>query len=601
MASNNYGYVLNKSQIQSQLLNKGAYKSALDQLGREASTEAGQAFQRYGDTLEAAYATSLQNRNLVSASPMFSGYKHELESDIDTQLDQIYKQASAAYQQNLSTIAEQYAKGASEIASDVGKQTDLANKYWQAHLDYYDKYLREELPNSNLMGVTLADMIKRAKSGDISPYENYIQNWFTEGEEGSRMKTVDELLTGMTERDAEGNLVFNEDTVKFLQMFEDVDTDDILRKSIGSEYKSFSNWLRENDYDVYEWAASDQGAGLGSGFNLFRELADMPENTQFRSYQSFADMPENKQENFIEEFVKNENFDFIVNNLVAKGDSSYIRNIANMLYSNNATAEDIDHVRNIMAQTLLKNPENMNNMINSLQNIDMSKEIKNVLKTDVFKDQKALASDAEDAIIAMFGDTLTSSEATDIGQHIREYYEKYDTAIGDSLKSADFGEYLHVPGQLANLAITPARKDELVSYIYDNYGDKLKQARSEIAFDLLKDIYGDSFVNKSLASVGLTKKDSAETKIKNFAKYVVDKAPEIGSKMDKARDTGLDYASKGLEWTGEKFNDLANILFSPDEIDEIKATDLELGKKLEELPNKIKEFLKNLDIKVVEK
>lgn len=301
MANNNYGYVLNKSQIQSQLLNRGAYKSALSQLGRQASTEVGQAFQQYADTIEAAYVTSSQNKNFVSASPMFSGYKRELESDIDTQLDQIYKQASAAYQQNLSTIAEQYAKGASEVVSDATKQTDLANKYWQAHLDYYNKYLREELLNSNLAGVALTDMIERAKFGDVSPYENYIQNWFTEDEEGSRMKTVDELLTNMTERDAEGNLVFNEDTVKFLQMLEDVDTDDILRRSIGSEYKSFSDWLRENNYDVYEWAASDQGVGFGSGFNLFRELADMPENTQFRSYQSFTEMPENKQKRFIDE------------------------------------------------------------------------------------------------------------------------------------------------------------------------------------------------------------------------------------------------------------------------------------------------------------
>lgn len=301
MANNNYGYVLNKSQIQSQLLNRGAYKSALSQLGRQASTEVGQAFQQYADTIEAAYVTSSQNKNFVSASPMFSGYKRELESDIDTQLDQIYKQASAAYQQNLSTIAEQYAKGANEVVSDATKQTDLANKYWQAHLDYYNKYLREELPNSNLAGVALTDMIERAKFGDVSPYENYIQNWFTEDEEGSRMKTVDELLTNMTERDAEGNLVFNEDTVKFLQMLEDVDTDDILRRSIGSEYKSFSDWLRENNYDVYEWAASDQGVGFGSGFNLFRELADMPENTQFRSYQSFTEMPENKQKRFIDE------------------------------------------------------------------------------------------------------------------------------------------------------------------------------------------------------------------------------------------------------------------------------------------------------------
>lgn len=301
MANNNYGYVLNKSQIQSQLLNRGAYKSALSQLGRQASTEVGQAFQQYADTIEAAYVTSSQNKNFVSASPMFSGYKRELESDIDTQLDQIYKQASAAYQQNLSTIAEQYAKGASEVVSDATKQTDLANKYWQAHLDYYNKYLREELSNSNLAGVALTDMIERAKFGDVSPYENYIQNWFTEDEEGSRMKTVDELLTNMTERDAEGNLVFNEDTVKFLQMLEDVDTDDILRRSIGSEYKSFSDWLRENNYDVYEWAASDQGVGFGSGFNLFRELADMPENTQFRSYQSFTEMPENKQKRFIDE------------------------------------------------------------------------------------------------------------------------------------------------------------------------------------------------------------------------------------------------------------------------------------------------------------
>lgn len=301
MGNNNYGYVLNKSQIQSQLLNRGAYKSALDQLGRQASTEAGQAFQQYGDTVEAAYATSLQNKNLVSASPMFSGYKRELESDIDTQLDQIYKQASAAYQQNLSTIAEQYAKGASEVVSDATKQTDLANKYWQAHLDYYDKYLREELPNSNLMGVTLSEMIKRAKSGDISPYENYIQNWFTEDENGPRMKTIDELLVGMTEKDAEGKLIFNEDTVKFLQMLEDYDESEILSKAVGSEYKSFSDWLRENDYDTYEWSLTDQGKGFGSGFDLFRELADMPENLHFRSYQSFAEMPENKQRSFIEE------------------------------------------------------------------------------------------------------------------------------------------------------------------------------------------------------------------------------------------------------------------------------------------------------------
>ena len=222
MANNDYGYVLSKSQLRSDLMGKGAYKNVLDQLGRSSLESQGEAYQQYGDTIERAYATSLQQQNQLSPN-LFSGYRKEISSDIDTQLADVYQSAAEAYKKNLGTIAEQYQAGVENVYKATEQESDLLDRYTQAHFDYYENYLDDII----------------AGAGSMLPY-------LTKGEGDKQVPlTKEELMARVF--DTEGNLTKEGRTI--LPYLENLREKDTYRW----EGKTFSDWLRANYNDLYEF------------------------------------------------------------------------------------------------------------------------------------------------------------------------------------------------------------------------------------------------------------------------------------------------------------------------------------------------------------
>ena len=258
------GYILSKSDLRTNLINKGAYKSAidaleqtrdssldtlervrrssLDYLGKESEIEAGSVYNQYADTIEQAYASAQKSRNALLGSNITSGYKQELSGDIDTQLDDIYRQASDAYKQKMYTIAEQYQEGSGNIYEQYQKESeniyeqyqkgyadiyksaeeeaDYTDQYASAYLDYYD-YIKDDLINDETVGSYF-------RHADGTP--------ITKEELIGRMYSGDELTD-------EGRFVFDL-------------LGDISNRNAEFKDRDFSTWLRTNKTDLYDWANS---------------------------------------------------------------------------------------------------------------------------------------------------------------------------------------------------------------------------------------------------------------------------------------------------------------------------------------------------------
>lgn len=220
MANNDYGYVLSKSQLRSDLMGKGAYKNVLDQLGRSSLESQGEAYQAYGDTIERAYATSLRQQNQLSPN-IFSGYRKEISSDIDTQLADVYQSAAEAYKKNLGTIAEQYQAGVENVYKATESEADLLDRYTQAHFDYYENYVDDIIANA----------------GNMLPY-------LTKGS-GQEPLTKEELMARVF--DTDGKLTeYGKTILPYLENLRESDT-------YNWEGKTFSDWLRANYNDLYEF------------------------------------------------------------------------------------------------------------------------------------------------------------------------------------------------------------------------------------------------------------------------------------------------------------------------------------------------------------
>lgn len=196
----------------------------------------------YGEALGSAYTASLQNRNTIVGGNLISGQKSQLMALNEEALEEAYNSYIRNYGSDVGTINNNFADQLSMANTTLYDQAQKYSKYATSHVDYlynlWDKYQAGEIDGSFFNNPRFA---------------NYMTNQYDAngnvllGADGNPAQTI--IGRGELENvlfDSAGNL-----TTSGRAFFEQMEYDQLLRNY------SFSNYLSENDPDLYNWARSN--------------------------------------------------------------------------------------------------------------------------------------------------------------------------------------------------------------------------------------------------------------------------------------------------------------------------------------------------------
>lgn len=213
--------------------------------------------QNYGTIMGEAYAASKANQSAILGSNLGQGFKRAALEENQLALDKAYDSYMSQYlteQQELNTAV---AKQQSSLNKELDTLADMTAKYGNAHFDYlqslWDKYEAGELTFNPFENPNFARYVNRETDVD----GNLIN---------TSLKSIGEI-EGMV-FDKQGNL-----TQAGIDFF------DMLEHDQNLINYSFSDYLRENDEDLYEWGRTENpynfapnAGGLSINDATFRQM-----------------------------------------------------------------------------------------------------------------------------------------------------------------------------------------------------------------------------------------------------------------------------------------------------------------------------------------
>jgi hypothetical protein len=266
----------------------------------------------YGRAVNDAYISAMANQAAISGSALGEGYKNALLADTSSALEEAFNSYYANYQSGLQTIATDTAKANQAITDELTLQAENTVKFSDAPYEYlqalFNRYNDGEVLDSEGNAINIFD--------DTNKYgeQNWIKYVNRDAETGELiLKSKDELFYPKYEliddgkggqyreyssfRDESGNL-----TLAGMDFY------DQMLNEFGAtrEGLSFSDWLYENDKDLYDWAAgynpynyTESGTNIGTMKTMFG-LASTDET--YRFLERFGGWSESKIKSKFAEF-----------------------------------------------------------------------------------------------------------------------------------------------------------------------------------------------------------------------------------------------------------------------------------------------------------
>ena len=264
-------YVLDTNSIKSQLynMNRDYYgEQSWRKLYLQTSLAEQQALSNlqydYGQAINEAYASAMQQESAIQSSALGQGYKDALLYDTESALREAFDSYRQNYQSAVSTIQQETATSNQAITDELTKQAQYTTKMFDSSFNYL-----QDLFNLYNDGEIVDD---KGQVVNIFATEDNWKKYTTTDENGQiRLKTKDELLAGGVDNeglvDKEGNL-----TIAGVDFFDQM----LNEQAFTGRGKSFGSWLRETDEDLYNWAQAynpydytEAGTNFGSFKTMF--------------------------------------------------------------------------------------------------------------------------------------------------------------------------------------------------------------------------------------------------------------------------------------------------------------------------------------------
>lgn len=266
-----------------------------------------------------AYAEAFAAKQAVDKSNYFDTYKQQLDDKINKSLEEAYDNYIKNYNTELYQIENTAAEKTQAIDTALATQGEYVSKVADSAYTYLQ----------NLYDTYYSDLNKRKelqeKGFDWNKYEisRYLKDDVDEegnirtDEEGNPLKllkTWDELVagdattTGLFERTESGDRMLSQAGIDFY---------DMLLNTPYYDYgiKSYDEWLRETDEDLYSWytsynpyvyAPKTEGGNDTTGASLFRQFAGMQSYDQKYSFmERFGGMSKEVLDEHLSDITKN--------------------------------------------------------------------------------------------------------------------------------------------------------------------------------------------------------------------------------------------------------------------------------------------------------
>lgn len=247
----------------------------------------------YGAAMNEAYLASLQQHDAIANSALGQGYKERLFQDNDAALQEAFNSYYANYQSGLSTVAQQTAESNQAITTALTEQAEYTNKMIEKPYEYL-QYVFEQYNSGQILNA------EGEPVNIFADEDNWNKYTFTDENGELHLKTKDQLMYGSETPfyDKNGNLTLA-----------GADFYDQMLNELGPSRTgpSFDAWLKENDADLYNWAASynpydytDKGTNYGS----FKTLFGMSSTDETYAFiERFGGMNEQQIENKFSQFA----------------------------------------------------------------------------------------------------------------------------------------------------------------------------------------------------------------------------------------------------------------------------------------------------------
>ena len=219
----------------------------------------------YSSAINEAYVSSLQNENAIRNSALGTGYKEALLKSNQDALMDAFNEYRNSYTSNLNETINYHDENRSAITDTYTAQEQyymdqserLAN-YFTAHYDYL-KYLYENNP----------------EVFDNYDFRNMFMNVDNEG--NATLKSAQDLFNRRVEQttDERGN------TINVEKGFVDGDGNlteygqrylDFLENHMIESVPTFSQYLYDENRELYDWASTYDSNYDESGYDLFRRI-----------------------------------------------------------------------------------------------------------------------------------------------------------------------------------------------------------------------------------------------------------------------------------------------------------------------------------------
>lgn len=222
------------------------YRSAVTDLAIAEGKQESNALRDYSANITEAYKTAMMQRNQIAASNLGQGFKNQLFTDIDTNLDNAYnsylqnylsnrQNIQSNYLNNVNGIYEAHQAATEEVDKLLNEQAQNTANYLNAHFDYADAMLNK-LYNEN-PNVLSEDQ-----------YQDYVIREMVNGQlQVTGIKDISAIRDMMFDSTDNGYELNDRGKDFFRQM-----------QQLGLEENgySFGDYLYENDADLFDWSMS---------------------------------------------------------------------------------------------------------------------------------------------------------------------------------------------------------------------------------------------------------------------------------------------------------------------------------------------------------
>lgn len=220
--------------------------------------------QNYGTIMGEAYKASRANQSAILSSNLGQGFKQAALEENQLALEKAYDSYMSQYLSDQQALDKSIAQERATLNQELDTLAQRTADYGNAHFDYlqalWDKHQAGELTFNPFENPALAKYL----TDELDESGNPITD--AEGNHLKILKAMDEIQSGLF--DEQNNLTS-----------EGIDFFDMLEHEQSLNSYSFSDYLQENNKELYEWGRSENpynfapnAAGLNINDATFRQM-----------------------------------------------------------------------------------------------------------------------------------------------------------------------------------------------------------------------------------------------------------------------------------------------------------------------------------------